>query len=70
MTKKNILILTPDAGFGHRSTAHALATAVELRYGDAAAGTLGKPLDEEGAPPLLCDAGSGYNKLAAQWPRL
>ena len=36
MTKKNILILTADAGFGHRSTANALARAFELRYGDAA----------------------------------
>jgi len=68
MTKKNILILTADAGFGHRSTANALARAFELRYGDAAAVTIVNPLDEEGAPPFMRDAESDYDKLATQWP--
>jgi UDP-N-acetylglucosamine:LPS N-acetylglucosamine transferase len=68
MTKKNILILTADAGFGHRSTANALAKAFELRYGDAAAVTIVNPLDEEGAPPFMRDAESDYDKLATQWP--
>ncbi len=69
MTKKNILILTADAGFGHRSTANALARAFELRYGDAAAVTIVNPLDEEGAPPFMGDAESDYDQLATQWAR-
>ena len=68
MTPKRILILTADAGFGHRSTANALAKAFELRYGDAAAVTIVNPLDEPGAPPFLRGAESDYDKLATQWP--
>lgn len=68
MTPKRILILTADAGFGHRSTANALAKAFELRYGNAAAVTIVNPLDEPGAPPFLRGAESDYDKLATQWP--
>ena len=32
MTRKRILILTADAGFGHRSTANALARAFAVSY--------------------------------------
>ena len=68
MTRKRILILTADAGFGHRSTANALARAFELRYGDAAVVTIVNPLDEPGAPPFLRGAENDYDKLATQWP--
>ena len=68
MTRKRILILTADAGFGHRSTANALAKAFALRYGDAATVTIVNPLDEPGAPPFLRGAESDYDKLATQWP--
>ena len=68
MTRKQILILTADAGFGHRSTANALARAFELRYGDAAEVTIVNPLDEPGAPPFLRSAENDYDKLATQWP--
>ena len=68
MTQKNILILTADAGFGHRSTANALARAFELRHGDAVAVTIVNPLDEEGAPPFMRGAENDYDKLATQWP--
>lgn len=68
MTPKRILILTADAGFGHRSTANALAEAFARRYGAAAAVTIVNPLDEPGAPPLMRSAESDYDKLATQWP--
>jgi UDP-N-acetylglucosamine:LPS N-acetylglucosamine transferase len=68
VTAKNILILTADAGFGHRSTANALAKAFALRYGDAAKVVIVNPLDEPGAPPFLRGAESDYDKLATQWP--
>jgi len=68
MTPKRVLILTADAGFGHRSTANALAAAFARRYGAAAAVTIVNPLDEPGAPPLMRSAESDYDKLATQWP--
>lgn len=68
MTSKHILILTADAGFGHRSAANALARAFDLRYGDAAAVTIVNPLDEPGAPPFLRGVESDYDKMATQWP--
>ena len=63
MTAKRILILTADAGFGHRSTANALTKAFELRYGEAAAVTIVNPLDEEGAPPFMRDAESDLSLI-------
>ena len=32
--KKNVLILTADAGFGHRSAANAVEAALDEAYGD------------------------------------
>jgi len=69
MTTKNILILTADAGFGHRSTANALAKAFALRHGDAAQVTIVNPLDEPGAPPFLRSAENDYDRLATSWPQ-
>ena len=69
MDSRNILILTADAGFGHRSTSLALARAFELRYGDKARVTIANPLDDPRAPSLLRNAESDYDKLASEWPR-
>ena len=68
MTTRNILILTADAGFGHRSTALALARAFELNYGERANVTIANPLDDPGAPALLRSAEDDYDKLASSWP--
>ena len=67
--RRKILILTADAGFGHRSTANALCAAFEARYGDAAHVIIVNPLDEPGAPPFLRDAENDYDKLAREWPQ-
>jgi UDP-N-acetylglucosamine:LPS N-acetylglucosamine transferase len=69
MKPKKILILTADAGFGHRSTANALCRAFELRYGDAAQVIIVNPLDEPGAPPFMRGAENDYDKLARDWPQ-
>lgn len=69
MTRKKILILTADAGFGHRSTANALYRAFELRYGEAAHVIIVNPLEEPGAPPFLRGAENDYDKLAREWPQ-
>jgi UDP-N-acetylglucosamine:LPS N-acetylglucosamine transferase len=68
MTRKKILILTADAGFGHRSAANAIGRAFELRYADTAQVIIVNPLDEPGAPPFLRGAESDYDKVAREWP--
>ncbi len=69
MQPKRFLILTADAGFGHRSAANALERAFELRYGDAARVTIINPLDESGALQFMRTAESDYDKLAREWPQ-
>lgn len=69
MLHKKILILTADAGFGHRSTANALCRAFELRHGDAAQVIIVNPLDEPGAMPFMRSAENDYDKLAREWPQ-
>lgn len=68
-TPKNILILTADAGFGHRSAANAVARALELRHEEAARVTIVNPLDDPRALSLLRNAENDYDKLAREWPR-
>lgn len=50
---KQVLILTADAGFGHRSAALAIEAAMQERYGDRCTVTVLNPLREEGAPSIL-----------------
>jgi UDP-N-acetylglucosamine:LPS N-acetylglucosamine transferase len=69
MNPRKILILTADAGFGHRSTANALCRAFEVRHGDAAQVIIVNPLDEPGAPPFMRGAENDYDKLARDWPQ-
>lgn len=69
MIPKKILILTADAGFGHRSTANALCRAFDIRYGGAAQVIIVNPLDEPGALPFMRSAESDYDKLAREWPQ-
>jgi UDP-N-acetylglucosamine:LPS N-acetylglucosamine transferase len=66
--EKRILILTADAGFGHRSAANAVGKALEMRCGENARVIIVNPLDEPGAPPFLRSAESDYDKLAREWP--
>jgi 1,2-diacylglycerol 3-beta-galactosyltransferase len=50
---KQILILTSDAGSGHRSAARALENALSERYGDAARTTVVNPIHHPSASSLL-----------------
>ncbi len=69
MQATKILILTSDAGFGHRSAANALYQAFALRYGEAAHVLIVNPLDEPGAPPFMRGVESDYDRLAREWPQ-
>ncbi len=68
--KKRILILTADAGFGHRSAAKALAAALEESHGGECAYELANPLDSERTPAWLRDAQSDYDRVAKEAARL
>lgn len=67
---RNILILTNDAGMGHRHAAQATVAALERRYGDSLRPVLVNPLEEPGAPPSLRNLQSDFNRLVQRAPAL
>lgn len=68
--KKRILILTADAGFGHRSAAVALQEALNIRYGNSVEVTVINPLEEKKAPMILRESQSDYDKWVRKAPEL
>jgi len=52
---RRILILTADAGFGHRSAANAIEAALQQSYGDACAAEVVNALDHRLTPGFLRD---------------
>ncbi|MGC8779890.1 MAG: MGDG synthase family glycosyltransferase [Anaerolineae bacterium] len=68
MTKK-ILILTADAGFGHRAAANAIAAALAERHPDVTVEIV-NPLSRPDAPGLLKLAESDYDRQVRETPEL
>lgn len=68
-TPKRILILTADAGFGHRSTANAAAAALKEISPDSVVEIV-NPLDDKRAPFFLRDSGADYDKIVRAAPEL
>jgi 1,2-diacylglycerol 3-beta-galactosyltransferase len=69
-TKKRIVILTADAGFGHRSAANAVAAALAERYGDRCEVLIENPLDDKRVPLFLRESQTDYDKLVTTTPKL
>jgi 1,2-diacylglycerol 3-beta-galactosyltransferase len=67
---KRILILSADAGFGHRSAANAIAEALQETHGRECAIDVVNPLEDVGAPMLLRESQSDYDKLATEAPKV
>ena len=67
-SKKRILILTADVGFGHRSAANAVAAALSERYGEYCQVEIFNPLDDKRTPALLRDTQTDYDKLVKKMP--
>jgi len=67
---KKILILTADAGFGHRKAAQAVAEALEDLYGSECEVKIINPVEDPDIPKYLKQAESGYDKLVTEDPRL
>jgi len=67
---KRILILTADAGFGHRAAAEAVAQALRERHGDTCTVDIVNPLEDRRAPALLRKAQGDYDRVLRAWPDL
>ncbi len=68
MVEKRILILTSDAGYGHRSAAYALESALEELYGEKCISMVANPADREDSPDLIRDLEDGYDEMVVQSP--
>ena len=66
--RKKVLILTVDAGFGHRSAANAIAMAFSENYGASCQVEVNNPLDDRRAPAMLRRTQTGHDKLVSQMP--
>jgi len=66
--RKQILIMTADAGFGHRSAANALASAFDDAYHDRCTVEVVNPFDDPTAPAILRDAQVSYDDIVRQIP--
>ena len=67
---KHLLILTADAGFGHRSAANAIAAALQETRGRDCTFKIMNPLDDERTPTLLRNSQSDYDRIARDLPSL
>jgi len=68
--KKRVLILTGDAGFGHRSAAEAVAAALSRRYADECTVEILNPAEDERAPGILRNSGADYDRIVQEMPEL
>jgi 1,2-diacylglycerol 3-beta-galactosyltransferase len=68
LERKHILVLTADAGFGHRSAAVAIAAALEDAYSDRCRVEVINPLDDRRTPAFLRASQTEYDKFVRQMP--
>jgi 1,2-diacylglycerol 3-beta-galactosyltransferase len=68
--RKRLLILTIDAGFGHRSAAKAIAAAIEEMGGEAVEVTVLNPLEHKRIPSVLRNGQADYDWLVRELPGL
>jgi len=68
--RKKILILTNDAGFGHRSASLAIKMALEMEHPGAVDVDIVNPLDHDKAPLVLKESQSDYDRIVRKAPEL
>ena len=66
--RKHILVLTADAGFGHRTAATAVAAALEDAYSDHCTVEVVNPLDDKRTPSFLRSSQAEYDNFVRQMP--
>ncbi len=67
---KRALILTIDAGFGHRSVAKAVAAALADSYGNGVRVAVCNPLEHERIPTVIRNSQSDYDRIVRALPDL
>jgi 1,2-diacylglycerol 3-beta-galactosyltransferase len=67
---KRILILTADAGYGHRSAALAVAEALHERHSEECVTEIINPLEDRRVPAPLRRSGSSYDWIVRKIPQL
>jgi 1,2-diacylglycerol 3-beta-galactosyltransferase len=67
---KKILILTSDMGFGHRSTAKAVAAALESRYGEDVQVSIVNAFDHKSVPSVVREQQAEYDRRVREAPEL
>ncbi|MGE5248880.1 MAG: MGDG synthase family glycosyltransferase [Bacteroidota bacterium] len=67
--KKRVLILTADAGFGHRSAANAIAAAIRDSYGTSCDCSIVNPADDPRAPSIIRRPQAAYDRTIRTFPR-
>ena len=68
--KKKIIILTADAGFGHRSAANAIAEALAYSYEEKCDVKIINPMEDKRTPFFLRESQSDYDKIVKEMPEL
>jgi 1,2-diacylglycerol 3-beta-galactosyltransferase len=67
---KQILILTSDAGYGHRSTANAIASAMKLLHPQGVQTNIVNPHDDSRIPELIRKSQANYDNIVRNNPEL
>lgn len=67
--KKRVLVLTADAGFGHRSAANAVAAAVKERYSEECEVDILNPMEDKRTPAFLRDSQYDYDRIVRAIPK-
>jgi 1,2-diacylglycerol 3-beta-galactosyltransferase len=67
---RRVLVLTADAGYGHRSAANAVAAALRELHGFDCTVEVVNPLDDDRVPLLLRTSQSDYDRLVREMPNL
>jgi 1,2-diacylglycerol 3-beta-galactosyltransferase len=70
MTPKKIMILTGDAGFGHRSASKAIAATLEEQHPGECNIQIINPYKDKRLPKFLRRSGSNYDRMVRQMPSL
>jgi len=69
-SKKKVLILTGDAGLGHRSAAEAIQAAFESKFGGRCKTTIENPLNHPDIPDIIRQSQSNYDEIVKIIPEL
>jgi len=67
---KNVLILTGDAGMGHRSAAEAVQKALKKHLGEGCVIEINNPLNHPRVPNFIKDSQSDYDEIVKNLPEL